>query len=198
MIKQIFLTMFVIAYVFTLLLVMAGVKKGGADPRGVDDYYSTKARIGSLTIFLWLAIAIAYVVSPESLDHFVTIPVLRNFASELAGALLCIIGLIIGLLGMVTLGENFRISFPEEETQLITHGIYNKTRNPIVLSIFLIMIGTVLLIPNLLSVLNLIVNLIGYDAKASDEEQFMAERFGDEWEQYASKTGKYLPKINRN
>ncbi|EMR74144.1 hypothetical protein MCGE09_00172 [Thaumarchaeota archaeon SCGC AB-539-E09] len=99
---------------------------------------------------------------------------------------------------MLTLGDNFRISFPEEGTQLITHGIYDVMRNLIVLSIFLMMAGTFLLIPYLLSLFNLIVNIIGFDAKVTDEERFLAKRFGDKWIEYTRKTGKYLPRVRNS
>lgn len=194
---QIFLLVFLLSYISVLLVSTINVKRQGINARGVDDYYSIKAKIGSLSIFLWVIIVVLYVISQESMDFWIRIDLIDNAFSFMVGMILCIVGGGIGMLGILTLGINFRISFPEEDTQLITHGIYSKMRNPIVCSIFLMMLGTFLLIPNLLSFFNLIVNVVGFDAKATDEEKFLAERFGEEWLEYTRKTGKYLPRISR-
>ena len=196
-INRIFLLALLLAYILVLLLTTINVKRQGVNARGKDDYYSLKAKIGSLSIFLWVIIVISYVVSPNCMDFWITLDPLDNMLSSIAGMILCIVGGVIGTLGMLTLGDNFRISFPEEGTQLITHGIYGIMRNPIVFSIFMMMAGTFLLIPNLLLLFNLIVNIIGFNAKATDEERFLAKRFGNEWIKYTHKTGKYLPHAHK-
>jgi protein-S-isoprenylcysteine O-methyltransferase Ste14 len=174
------------------------VKREGLDPRGIDDHYSKTARVGGLAVFFWMVIVIVYVLSPDVMDWFVVITFIDAIYWVALGMIICTLGGIIGAVGMATLGKNFRISFPEKETQLISHGIYSKTRNPIVLSIFLMMIGTFLIVPNLLTLFNLILNLVGYNAKASDEEVFLCQTFGQEWKDYVMRTGKYLPRIRNS
>jgi protein-S-isoprenylcysteine O-methyltransferase Ste14 len=193
--NQIFLSALLLAYILVFLVTTINVKRQGVNARGVDDYYGIKAKIGSLSIFLWVIMVVSYVVSPGNIDYWIKFDLLDNMLSTMAGMILCIVGGAIGTLGMLTLGDNFRISFPEEGTQLVTHGIYGVMRNPIVFSIFLMMAGTFLLIPSLLSLFNLIVNIIGFDAKATDEERFLAKRFGNDWIEYTRKTGKYLPRV---
>ncbi|HMF30937.1 MAG TPA: isoprenylcysteine carboxylmethyltransferase family protein [Candidatus Lokiarchaeia archaeon] len=129
-------------------------------------------------------------------DFFVFVFPLPSLMSDpwiICGLVIIAIGLVVETASMFTLGENFRIAFPREETTLVTHGIYRTVRNPIVLSVFLFVIGTFLVCPNLLTLVNLIGNLITFNAKATDEERFLAERFGSEWNAYVRHSGKYLP-----
>jgi protein-S-isoprenylcysteine O-methyltransferase Ste14 len=192
---QVFLLILLISYILTLVLASHNVRMDGSNPRGVDDKYGSVARVGSFAIFLWVAIVVAYIINPQLMGWFVVITPFESINWAGLGIVVCSIGGAMGFLGMVTLGTSFRFGFPEKETQLITHGIYGKTRNPIVLSIFLMMIGTFLMIPNLLTIFNLIFNLVGFNAKASDEEVYLSQAFGQEWTEYASKTGKYLPRF---
>jgi protein-S-isoprenylcysteine O-methyltransferase Ste14 len=103
------------------------------------------------------------------------------------------IGLILDFGGTVALGFNFRIELPKEETKLITMGIYRLMRNPIVMGVFLLVFGSFFIIPTLFSFIFLIANIIAFDSKVRDEEKFLVKSFGNQFEEYSKKVGRYLP-----
>ena len=97
------------------------------------------------------------------------------------------------LWGTIALGINFRIELPKEDTTLITTGIYRLMRNPIVMGVYLLIFGSFLIIPTIISLIFLIANIITFDSKVRDEEKFLAKRFGEDLNIYIKKVGRYLP-----
>lgn len=104
------------------------------------------------------------------------------------------ISTVIEIISSLTLGKSGRIHSPTEKTKLIKTGIYGIIRNPIVLGLFLYGFGILLLNPNLLSLLMMIFLVYGYNYKVDTEANKLEIMFGDEWNDYCKKVGKYLPK----
>ncbi len=108
------------------------------------------------------------------------------------------IGFLFEILGIIALGINFRIELPTDDTELITSGIYRIMRNPIVFGIFLLVIGSFLIIPTIIILLICIFNILTFNSKTVDEEKFLLRRFGEEYKNYWNNVGRYLPiKIRR-
>ena len=104
-----------------------------------------------------------------------------------------LLGFLFEIFGIVALGTNFRIELPTDDTELVTSGIYRIMRNPIVFGIFLLVIGSFLIIPTLFVLLICIFNIITFNSKAIDEEKFLLQRFGENYNNYMKKVGRYLP-----
>lgn len=116
----------------------------------------------------------------------------------ITGMISILIGFLFEILGIIALGINFRIELPTDETELITHGIYRTMRNPIVFGIYLLVIGSFLIIPTIIVLLICIFNIFTFNSKAIDEEKFLLRRFGEEYKNYTNIVGRYLPfKIKR-
>ena len=98
------------------------------------------------------------------------------------------------------LAANFSPSlFIRNNHQLITTGIYRKIRHPMYLSFFMWAIGLSLLITNWVAgPLGLLAFALIYLFRVEHEEQQLLDQFGPEYEQYQKKTGRLLPKFNRN
>lgn len=196
-IAQILVLVYLLAYVVVFLYSLIWVKNRGKDPKGTTHQYGRLAEFSSFFTFLWLLIMLLYSFLPDFFIFMFPFSFLISEAWIICGLVIIAIGFVLETVGMFTLGENFRIAFPKEETTLITHGIYGIIRNPIVLSVFLFVIGTFLVCPNLLTLVNLVGTLITFNAKATDEEKFLAERFDSEWIAYIRHSGKYLPIFSR-
>jgi protein-S-isoprenylcysteine O-methyltransferase Ste14 len=61
----------------------------------------------------------------------------------------------------------------------------------------MILTGVLCLLPTLFSVLMLVLHAISSVIKASDEEAYLMNIHGDEYKEYYSDTGRFLPKIFR-
>ena len=128
------------------------------------------------------------VKQPQNLSVF---PVLR-----IVGLALFIIGLTIMIVGQATLWRNYSGTVViREDHQLVTHGIYRFTRNPIYLGLIMVVIGipvfaasmygfliSLLLIPIILNRIRL-------------EEELLTEEFQDAYQKYKETTKKLIPFI---
>jgi protein-S-isoprenylcysteine O-methyltransferase Ste14 len=128
------------------------------------------------------------VKQPQNLSMF---PV-----QSIIGLALFIIGLTIMIVGQVTLRRNYSGTVViKEDHQLITHGIYRFTRNPIYLGLIMVVTGlpvyaasmygfltSLLLIPIILNRIRL-------------EEELLTEEFQDAYQKYKETTKKLIPFI---
>ena len=108
------------------------------------------------------------------------------------GALLFAIGCGIALAGFPALGRETRIGLPEDDCSLKTNGIYACCRNPMYVGIYLMALGSCLYVFNVFNGLCLLLTVVVHHRIVLAEERFMAERFGEAWRQYISRTPRYF------
>jgi protein-S-isoprenylcysteine O-methyltransferase Ste14 len=193
-----FLLIILIAHFIVFIAPLIIIGKKGADPHGTHKGYSILARCSSISYFLLIIYLFMYILVIDITHNFYTFSFLVQDILIISGMVLAINGILLESLGIITLGLNFRIELPKEDTRLITSGIYRIMRNPIALSVYLFVIGVFLITPNIISLLICIFNIITFNAKVAKEEKFLLERFGYEYEQYAKRVGRYFPLIFKN
>jgi protein-S-isoprenylcysteine O-methyltransferase Ste14 len=197
MIESIFIRSFFIVIIILFLIGMFApmviIKKKGSDPHGIHEGASLLTRLTPLTIFSWLIYIIIFIINDSIILHFLAFEVLVSDKVFINVIIIIFLGLILDVWGTAALGTNFRIELPKEETRLITTGIYRLMRNPIVMGVYLLIFGSFLIIPTMISLIFLIANIITFDSKVRDEEKFLAKRFGEKFEKYSKKVGRYFP-----
>ncbi|MFW9940442.1 MAG: methyltransferase family protein [Candidatus Thorarchaeota archaeon] len=169
------------------------MKKSGNDPHGSHKGASILTHLSSVSIFSWLGLIITYIFFNNLIENLWPLNFLSSKALILTGMVSISVGFLFEIFGIIALGINFRIELPNEETELITSGIYRTMRNPIVFGIFLLVIGTFLIIPTVIVLLICIFNILTFNAKVIDEEKFLLRRFGEKYRYYRNKVGRYLP-----
>ena len=95
----------------------------------------------------------------------------------------------------IVMGRNWSVAvLPGQTKQLVTNGPFALVRHPIYALSILLMICSVVAVPNLLLAVAAAVHLTLMRRKAQIEEQFLAGEFGEAWQIYASRTGRFLPR----
>jgi len=172
---------------------MIVIKKKGKDPHGTHEGTLLLTRLTPFTIFTWLIFTILFIINDVVILRFLALEVFISDFFIIIGIIIIILGLILDGWGTIALGTNFRIELPKEEISLITTGVYRLMRNPIVMGIYLLLFGSFLIIPTIISLIFLIANVLTFDSKIRDEEKFLTKRFGEEYKKYRRKVGRYLP-----
>ncbi|MGA3014293.1 MAG: isoprenylcysteine carboxylmethyltransferase family protein [Bacteroidales bacterium] len=108
------------------------------------------------------------------------------------GVVLLILGSLLFIPGVLTLGSSLRYGIPEESTKLRTTGIFWLSRNPLYLGLFMICIGSCLYFPDLLNAFFCVFTIVFHLKIIKAEETFLFKRFGDEWLEYYGKVNKLL------
>jgi protein-S-isoprenylcysteine O-methyltransferase Ste14 len=197
-IYQIILLIILCVSVSYFIISLIVLKMSGVNPFG--KRVKTKNKFGVLSIilstlilyFLW----IISIIDPHLSSLFLSLDVLAESCFiQWVAITIMIIASLIEIIASLTLGKSGRIHSPVEKTKLVTTGIYGIIRNPIVSGMFLYGFGIVLLNPNLLSVAMMILLIYGYNYKVDTEAKKLEEMFGDEWRNYRTKVGKYLPRL---
>jgi protein-S-isoprenylcysteine O-methyltransferase Ste14 len=79
---------------------------------------------------------------------------------------------------------------------LVTRGIYERLRHPMYAAFWLLALAQALLLPNWIAGP---AGLVGFGTlfflRVGREERLMEETFGDEYRQYAARTGRIIPRI---
>ena len=81
------------------------------------------------------------------------------------------------------------------EHKLVHTGPYGHIRHPIYTGILVGLAGTALVVGEYRAVVGLGIAWFGFASKARKEEQFLAARFGREFEEHRRRTGFLLPRI---
>ncbi|WP_429973325.1 methyltransferase family protein [Enterococcus sp. AZ163] len=126
----------------------------------------------------------------------VTVP----FLTEPGPLLLSMLGLGFACLGagvfiiaVRTMQNNWRVGFSEgQETELVTKGIYQYSRNPAFVGFDCLYIGIALVFPNIVTISLAIGALILFHLQINQEEAYLAAEFGENYRDYQQKVRKYF------
>ena len=103
------------------------------------------------------------------------------------------IGVIFFSLAILGLGTfSLRVGLAHENTALRTTGVYSLSRNPMLLGLYLIAIGSVIYVQNPINWLMVIIALTVHHKIILVEEVFLENRFGAKWIDYRNKVRRYI------
>lgn len=144
---------------------------------------------------LWISIVLLFILKPEFADQFGKIPI-ENNGIKMVAAMAMIGALFLIIAGIIAMGESFRMGIPiDEKTKLITTGILKYIRNPGFLTLDIAVIGTFLIIPNMLTLFLMVLVIGAYHLQVLEEEKHLLRLHGVDYEAYKKRTGRYFPKL---
>jgi len=109
--------------------------------------------------------------------------------------LLCLIGAILGLAGIVSFAKartTVDPHRPKKATRLVTTGIYRFSRNPMYLSLAVLLIAAFFYLGTLSSLV-MVPLFVFYinNFQIGPEEEVLSELFGDEYQQYCTQVRRW-------
>jgi protein-S-isoprenylcysteine O-methyltransferase Ste14 len=155
----------------------------GEHPKG--DFYQFVAMV----IFV-LAIAADYFwikIGPQINDH------INFWVRFILGGAVAVFGGWLALYGVHLVFSEYT-----EEPRMITHHMFSKVRHPVYLGAMLVYVGILIFTLSPIGLLAFLGVFLLYDWLAKDEELRMKEVFGDQYEGYKQKTGRWFPYLWKN
>ena len=111
----------------------------------------------------------------------------------LIGIGLTLLGVVIFLLSVITMGRNWRAGIDEsQKTEIISAGIYKYSRNPAFVGFDLLYIGSALVFPSTPIAMLTLAAVITLHLQILEEEKYLSKKFGEAYESYKNKTTRYL------
>ena len=124
-------------------------------------------------------------------DQIIIIGMVAMLAVVLFGT-----GALLQLVSYACLGKNLKFGIPghdeERMSTLRTDGIYRFSRNPMYVGFFLVMAGSSLYTSNSFVWALALFATVVHHMIVLREERFLSERFGSEWNRYASHVRRYI------
>jgi protein-S-isoprenylcysteine O-methyltransferase Ste14 len=110
-----------------------------------------------------------------------------------AGALLCLAGLILLLLSLISFGKSFRVGIDiNHPDKLVTTGIFAVTRNPIYVAFWCVLLGQFILFPNWILLIYFVAGTWLLHRQVLREEEYMRGHYRQEFSEYCNHVRRYL------
>jgi protein-S-isoprenylcysteine O-methyltransferase Ste14 len=118
---------------------------------------------------------------------------LAAISAKLVGMLLIAAGFALFVLALVAFGRSWRVGIDEQSPgDLITHGVFAISRNPIFLFIDLYFVGTFLINGTVFFLLMAIAVVVGLHYQILQEERFLDQHYGEPYQAYCETVSRYL------
>jgi protein-S-isoprenylcysteine O-methyltransferase Ste14 len=103
------------------------------------------------------------------------------------------VGVLFFILAIIRLGTfSLRVGLAREETALCTTGIYGISRNPMLLGLYFIALGSAIYVQCPLNWILVIIAIAIHHKIIIAEEEFLTRRFGEQWLHYTQHVRRYL------
>ena len=199
-----FFDYFQIASVITFLLILSGKAlylrlTRNINPiaigRGKQGFRLAVELISFAALFTWMVEIFLYAlhcnfrIFPSPLDT----QLINSPAAKLIGVALITFGLIIFVLAFVSFGDSWRVGFDlKTPGALVTTGLFAFSRNPIYVFLDLWFIGIFLINGTLIFLIFAVLAFAALHWQMIQEENFLLNLYGQPYQDYLSRTGRYL------
>ncbi len=167
---------------FSALQILRLARHAGANPVGKPPI----ARPAFLLAKLCLVVSLCSLLLTAALNP-------PHLAILHRTAFLCLLlgGTAMFSISMSQLGGNLRMGLPEEQTVLVTSGIYRFSRNPIYVALYSLLAASVLYASSWVNCIAAIIATVLHHRIVLSEERFLAGRF-KEFADYRKRVRRYI------
>jgi protein-S-isoprenylcysteine O-methyltransferase Ste14 len=195
---QIFLPIATLLY-FLLVFVLRSIilwKQTGVNPfvfGSTDRAHDYVGKVYKLMVVLiWVSIGI-FSFFPTLYQYLIPIEYFEIEWLKLAGLTLLIISFLWTSIAQYQMSTSWRIGIDyTDKTDLISHGLFKYSRNPIFLGVLISYLGTFLIIPNILSFSILIVIFVSIQTQVRLEEEYLEDVQGNTYIDYKKNVRRWL------
>ena len=195
---QIFLPIATLLYLLLVFVLRSVIlwKQTGVNPFVFGNTDKAHDYIGSvykvMVLFTWVSIG-CYSFFPDLYNYLMPIDYIENESLRVAGLILLIISFLWTSIAQYQMSKSWRIGIDyEERTDLISHGLFKYSRNPIFLGVLISYLGTFLIIPNTLSFSILLVTFVTIQTQVRLEEEYLENVQGQDYLEYKAKVRRWL------
>jgi len=149
------------------------------------------------TVLFTVGLVLIVAAPIADLAGFARLALFEGPGAAAAGAALAVAGIVVTFIAQVNMGDSWRIGVdPDEQTQLVTGGVFGLVRNPIFSAMILATVGLVLLVPNALSLAALVSLVVGLELQVRVvEEPYLRTVHGDSYRRYLGAAGRFVPGV---
>jgi len=171
-------------------------KRTGVNPYVLgktDNAHDFAGMLFRLTVIAIVAVVILHAVSSQTYAFLTPIRWLERQALQRAGLFLLAASFIWTLLAQAQMGDSWRIGIDAStKTQLVTHGVFGISRNPIFLGMRVTLLGFFLILPNAVTLTTLVLGDALMQIQVRLEEEYLRQTHGEKYQKYCERTRRWL------
>ncbi|WP_026953352.1 methyltransferase family protein [Algoriphagus mannitolivorans] len=188
-----FLLYFLLVFVVRSVLLW---KKTGINPltfNKTDDAHGFNGKVFTVISIIELLVVGIYAFQPDWYQYLLPFWYLENPILQKIGWGLLILSLVVVWIAQTHMANSWRIGIDESnKAELVTHGLFSVSRNPIFLGIMIANIGLFMVIPNAFTLLIISLSTISINTQIRLEEVFLKQEFGKDYEAYSQKVRRWI------
>ncbi len=186
------LIFFLIAFVFRSLLAWKQTGKNPIVLSNSDDIHGFQSKLFKMLILSEFVLVGFYSFTNLLDNYLIKISFFTNSSLEILGWVLLHLSLLIVFVAQLQMSDSWRIGIDfGNETNLITSGLFSKTRNPIYLGLLMSNVGLFLVMPNPIVLLIIVGSYISIETQVRLEEAYLLEN-NKEYQTYFKEVKRWL------
>ncbi len=145
-------------------------------------------------LLIWMVELIIGALHPGQglFGSFSEVVLFESTAAGYAGVVLMVLALALFAAALGAFGRSWRVGIDKRAPgELVTHGVFALSRNPIFLAMDLYVAGTFLLTGKLVFLIFAAVLWLGLHYQIRQEEAFLSELYPERYGDYCARTGRY-------
>ncbi len=188
-----FSAFFLTAFVWRSFLVW---KRTGVNPYqlgNTDSAHDFVGRLFRLTMIVIAVIVITYAASDSAYELLTPIPWLGHPLLTWVGTVLLVLALVWMLIAQAQMGNAWRIGIDADtRTELVQTGLFAVSRNPIFLSMLVMLLGLLLVLPSAASLAVSVLGAALIHIQIRLEEEHLARLHGEAYRAYCRRVRRWL------
>ena len=194
--------LYLLGFVFLLFLLVFVVrsvllfKRTGINPWALKNSSDAKGFIASIFKFIAIIAFVSvcfFVFGEKWYVYLVPIRYMERWEIYYLGWALMHASLIWIFVAQLQMKDSWRIGIDENnQTELITSGLFQFSRNPIFLGVILSNLGLFLVIPNLGTLLVFSLSYVSIQMQVRLEEEFLKQQFENDYLEYCKKVRRWI------
>jgi protein-S-isoprenylcysteine O-methyltransferase Ste14 len=163
-------------------------KRTGINPvvcKGSESAHDFVGRIFLVLFAVIVAVVVIYAFVPSAYQYLLPIQLLERTWIKLTGIVLLLVSLMWTILAQAQMRESWRIGIDTEHpTELVQSGVFKFSRNPIFVGMTVTLLGLFLVIPNVGTLVTLLVGSILIGIQVRLEEEYLTRVHGEKYLEY--------------
>ena len=195
---RLFLPIYLLAYFTAAFLWRSFVvwKRTGVNPvvfKSTDSAHDFIGRVFKTLFAVIVVVVVIYAFIPNVYQYLMPMPWLERTWIKSTGIGLLLLSLVWTVLAQAQMGTSWRIGIDSEhKTELVHRGIFSLSRNPIFLGIMVTLSGLFLVVPNVGTLITLLVGILVIGIQVRLEEEFLTRMHGDKYLEYRRRVRRYI------
>ena len=195
---EIFLFIFLIVYFFFVFFLRSYLlwKKTGVNPltfNKADDAHGYNGKVFTFISLLEFVVVFIYAFKHDWYTYLLPFWYLEYEVLRYAGWALLFTSLIWVWVAQSQMSNSWRIGIDENnQTELVTSGLFSVSRNPIFLGIMSANAGLLLVIPNAFTLLIVALSTVSINTQIRLEEKFLQKSHNEEYREYLNRVRRWI------